>query len=163
MPTSIAIAFASKHGATAEIARRIADGLGPGARLFDLAQGRPDLSKFDAIVLGTAVYAGTPLRTMRTFARSLAPDAARLGLFVSGMETDPAVRDQEVQAAFPQALLDRAVAAAFLGGRFRFAGMNVAERLVVRRIAGTRTDVEAIDDQAIEDFILRMRPDGPDW
>jgi len=48
------------------------------------------------------------------------------------------------------------VATAFLGGRFQFASMTRLERFIVRRIAKTSTDVDAIDEAAIDAFAARV-------
>ena len=150
-----AVVFASKYGTTREIARRIADGLG-GAHLHDLADGAPDLTGYDTVVLGTAVYAGRPLAAMTTYVASGALDGKRVALFVCGMEPDPARRAQEVAAAYPPALANRSGATAFLGGRFQFARMTRLERFIVKRIAKVSTDVDAIDQSAIDDFVTRL-------
>jgi len=56
----VLVAYASKYGSTAEIARRIARVLkGDGHKVQLLDTGNVDqIDKFDAVVLGSAVYAG---------------------------------------------------------------------------------------------------------
>ncbi|MDR2974116.1 MAG: flavodoxin domain-containing protein [Propionibacteriaceae bacterium] len=152
-----AIVYASKHGSTADIARQIADGLGPDTTVFDLATTQPDLIGFDTVILGTSIYAGSPMATMKTFAQTDALHGKRVALFASGMESDPAKRDAETKAAFPSELADRALTVAFLPGRYQFAKMNVAERFLIHRIAKTKTDIDATDDAAISAFIATLK------
>jgi len=152
-----AVVVASKYGTTLEIAQRVAAGLGADTALFDLADGDPELAGFDTVVLGTAVYAGNPLPAMKAFTSANTLDGVRIGLFVGGMETDPAKREQETAAAFTPELLDRSLATAFLGGRFQFARMTRFERFIVKRVAKVTADATAIDDAAIASFVDRLR------
>jgi menaquinone-dependent protoporphyrinogen oxidase len=68
------------------------------------------------------------------------------------MEQDSAKREEELANAFPEELRSRAVAAAFLPGRFQFSKMNMAERFIIKRIAKTSQDVDATDDEAVAHF-----------
>lgn len=155
-----AIIYASKHGATAEIAGRIASQIGGTATLFDLADGKPDLTDFQTVVLGTAIYAGQPMSTMKKYAQTIDPAGKMLGLFACGMETDDSKRAEEIAAAFPERLQRQAVVSAFMPGRYQFAKMNVPERFIIKRIAKTNRDVDAIDDNAIVTFAASL-PGSP--
>ncbi|MDR0944908.1 MAG: flavodoxin domain-containing protein, partial [Bifidobacteriaceae bacterium] len=146
----------SKYGATADIAHRLAGRLGPDTQVFDLADGQPDLTGFDTVVLGTAIYAHQPLPAMKEFTGATPLDGKRIALFMGGMETDPAKRAAEVEAAFPPELAARARNVAFLGGKFQFAKMNAPERFVIKRIAKTKTDQDQVDDAAIAAFAATL-------
>lgn len=149
-----AVVVASKHGTTVEIGRRVAQALGGDVPVLDLADHHhhPDVSGYDTVVLGTAVYAGQPRAQMKAFTQLADLGGKRLGLFVSGMLPDADARATELAAAFPPALNDSATATAFLGGAFQFDKLNRFERFVVKRFAKVTTDVDAIDDRAIGAF-----------
>ncbi|MCL2454446.1 MAG: flavodoxin domain-containing protein [Micrococcales bacterium] len=153
------VVYASRYGSTGAIAHHIAKQLGPDADAFDLADGDPDLSDYDLVVLGTPVYTGQPLPLMTRFAGSTALDGKQVALFVSGMETDPAKRDVETKAAFPSELVDRAVAVGYLGGRLLFSRMGITDRFAIKRIANvkTKTDIDAIDRDAIDRLVSQIR------
>ena len=51
------ILYATKHGAIAEIARRIAAHIN-GAVVHDLKQPVPDLTEYDSVIVGSSVYVG---------------------------------------------------------------------------------------------------------
>jgi menaquinone-dependent protoporphyrinogen oxidase len=95
MSKQVLIAYASKHGATAEIAGKIAERLtcaGFSAETNPVKQVK-DLSGYDAVVLGAAVYVGG---WVKPFARFLTANQQRLSelplwLFSSGPtgEGDP--------------------------------------------------------------------------
>lgn len=151
-----AIVIATKYGATAEIAERLAGEIPGGARVMDLADGEPDLADHPTVVLGTAIYAGKPLPAMRRFASSLDVTGRRIGLFVGGMEPDPLKRDLELAAAYPEELRRHAIAMAFLGGRFQLAKMRPIERAAIWVIAKVTSDVDGIDQAAIEAFAATL-------
>lgn len=151
-----AIVYASKHGATAEIARRIASHIGGATVLFDLAEGGPDLTDFQTVVLGTAVYAGAPIGAMKKYLPKVDLAGKTLGLFVCGMEADSSKRAEEVTAAYPEKLRTQAVAIAFLPGRYQFSKMNMVERFIIKRIAKTDKDVDVIDDDGIATFAAAL-------
>ncbi|MDR1512753.1 MAG: flavodoxin domain-containing protein, partial [Propionibacteriaceae bacterium] len=87
------IIYASKHGGTAALAESVAARVGD-AQAFDLADGAPDVAGFGTVVLGTAVYAGQPMTSMKEFCRAAPLAGKRVGLFVSGMEQDSAKREE---------------------------------------------------------------------
>ena len=152
-----AIVYASKHGTTGDIAALLAAELGEDVDLFSLAEDIVSLDGFDTVVLGTAIYAGQPVKAMREFVKVFDWSGKQVALFVCGMEPDQAARDKEVANAFPQELHDQAKATAFLSGRFQFGKMNKAERFIIHRIARTKTDVDQVDPEAIARFAAQIR------
>lgn len=95
----VLVAFASRHGATREIAATIVRCLhesevGRSAGLSAVlapVQRAPDLAHFDAVVLGSAIYAGRWLEPARRFAETMAPELCNRStwLFSSGLVGGP--------------------------------------------------------------------------
>jgi menaquinone-dependent protoporphyrinogen oxidase len=69
--TMILVAYASKHGATREIAERIADTLRAAGQQAEArpVQATGDLAGYDALVVGSAAYAGHWLKEASEFLR----------------------------------------------------------------------------------------------
>ena len=98
-PPRVLVVVASRHGATAEIGAALASGLaecgtGRAGRVAALAmpvEQRPDPAAFDAVVLGSAVYAGHWLDPARAYATAHAEPLRRLPvwLFSSGPIGEP--------------------------------------------------------------------------
>ncbi|WP_433550495.1 flavodoxin domain-containing protein [Micromonospora zamorensis] len=91
----VLVAAASKHGSTAEIATRIAtalrDGL-PADSVVDIAAAAEvtDVTPYDAVVLGSAVYMGRWLEAARHVAERITSNPPRpVWLFSSGPIGDP--------------------------------------------------------------------------
>jgi menaquinone-dependent protoporphyrinogen oxidase len=92
--TSVLVAYASKHGSTAEIADAIADALREAGLLVDCLQADrvSGLEPFDAVVLGSAVYMKRWRREARRFLRRHSSELAKrpFWVFSSGPVGDPA-------------------------------------------------------------------------
>lgn len=106
---TVLVTAASKHGATREIADTIARTLadhGVSAELVDLEEVR-DLGRYDAVVLGSALYMGRWLKQARSFIEIHAEDLAQrpTWLFSSGpIVGDPPTPEPADEAAGRRAL-----------------------------------------------------------
>ncbi|MGH8952212.1 MAG: flavodoxin domain-containing protein [Acidimicrobiia bacterium] len=94
----VLLSTASKHGSTTEIGRAIADVLteeGIDARHI-APDDVVDLDGYDAVVLGSAVYAGHWMKAMKELTDRLAPGlfARPVWLFSSGPIGDPPKHDE---------------------------------------------------------------------
>ena len=150
------ILYATKHGAAAEIARRIADKM-TGVAVCDLKEsGVPGLAGFDCVIIGSAVYAGMICKEAKVFLSQNA-DALlgkALGLFLSGM--DASRETACFEANFPMELLQAAKAARCLGGIFDPKKANGMERLIMKAAAKQSGYADTIDDGKIAQFAEEM-------
>lgn len=95
----VLVTAGSKHGSTKEIAERIGEMLSK--RALDVYVQDPqfvlDLSDFDAVVLGSAVYAGHWVSAAKEIANLIAREDPRplTWLFSSGPVGEPAVAEEE--------------------------------------------------------------------
>ncbi|MCL2677555.1 MAG: flavodoxin domain-containing protein [Clostridiales bacterium] len=147
------ILYATKHGAAAEIARRIAERI-EGAESYDLKQGSfPGLAGYDCVIVGASLYAGMMRKQAKAF---LAQNAhvlrnKRLGLFLSGMNFSK--EKEAFEANVPRDILQNAKAAGFLGGIFDPQKAGVLERFVMRAAAKQSAYTDIIDDGRIGQFV----------
>jgi len=150
----VLVTAASKHGATAEIADRIGAGLRAGLPAADVTVRPPDevtdVDGYDAVVLGSAVYAGRWLAP----ARDLATDhRARLGsvpvwLFSSGPVGDPPKPAEDPADAAAMVAATGARAHVTFAGKLDRHGLGFGERALVaalRAPTGDFRDWAAID------------------
>ena len=140
-----AIVYATRHGATAEVAADIAAQLGGHTDLFNLADGTPDLSRYDLVVLGTPVYLGQPSRMMTRFLRHVSLEQHRVGLYVIGLAATPELQSEELSAAYPQYLRDHAEAAVFIQGLFPQEKLTDLERTHVQKASYLTENLSGIN------------------
>jgi menaquinone-dependent protoporphyrinogen oxidase len=166
----ILVAVASKHGSTVEIGETIAGELRAMGLATDV-QNLPDVtdpSRYDAVVLGSAVYMGRWLPDALDFiaTRRDALNTRPVWLFSSG----PLGADQPVPPGDPQHLDTimeqvRARGHRLFSGRLEPGDLGLGERLIVKVVhapAGDFRDWDAIRAWAREiGTALRAVDDGP--
>lgn len=149
----VLVTAASKHGATEEIAQAIVEELDRRGIVADfvMPEAVRSLDGFDAVVVGSAVYAGHWLASARELVQRLAPELRErpVWLFSSGPVGEPEPRPDGEPAD-----VDELVAAAGARGHAVFAGrirredLGFAERAIVRALRvpdGDFRDWAAID------------------
>lgn len=165
---TVLVAYASKHGSTQEIAEALGRELGSQGVEADVRSvADVDGAPYEAVVLGSAVYAGRWLESARRFVDRHAGDLAGrpIWLFSSGPIGDPPrpPDDEAVQ-------IDTILAATGAHGHRIFAGkldksrLSFPERAIVlafRAAEGDFRDWEAIAAWAneIADAVLSLRAD----
>lgn len=95
----VLVSAASKHGSTAEIATRIGQAISARGLEVTVAapEDAPDPSQFDAVILGSGVYAGHWLGEAKEFVDRIASATTtpRVWLFSSGPIGDPPKPDED--------------------------------------------------------------------
>ena len=150
------IVYASKYGAAAEIARRIADRI-KGAVVHDLKKGGvPPLDGFDCVIMGSSVYVGKIRKEAKTFL-SKNSDALlkkKLGLFLSAMETSE--EKACLEANFPLKILEAAKKAVILGGIWDPKKASAFDRFLLKMAGKKASYISTIDDAKIQQFVDAM-------
>lgn len=140
-PVRILVTAASRHGATAEIATALAEGLADsaGGRAGALAavavpvEQRPDPAAFDAVLLGSAVYAGHWLDPAREYGAAHADVLRRrpVWLFSSGPIGEPPFPPDEPYDVPPLMHLVGARGHRVFAGRLDKSRLSFGERAMV--------------------------------
>lgn len=150
------ILYATKNGASREIAERIARKMEV-AVLHDLKQENiPNLFDFDRIVIGSSVYVGMFRKEAKSF---LSQNASALkgktfGLFISGMQGEEAKTHFETNV--PADVLKEAKTAMFLGGIFDPKKAGVMARFIMKVVAKKAEYEDSIDNDKIDQFVKSM-------
>jgi menaquinone-dependent protoporphyrinogen oxidase len=151
------ILYATKHGAAADIAQRIAKQI-ENAVTYDLKQGNiPQLNEYDCVIIGSSVYAGGFRKEAKSFLSKNAEELLKkkLGLFVSGMSESES--NEVFKSNVPGDVLMAAVAKGALGGAFYPDKANIFERLIMRIVTKQSGFVSTISDEKISKFVDAMK------
>jgi len=142
---TVLVAYASKHGSTAGIAEAIADALidhevKAEAKSVDTVE---DLGPYEAVVLGSAVYAGSWMKDAVSFAEHLATDLERIPvwLFSSGPLGDDVKDHEEQPRQLPE--LRRLIAPKdhrVFYGALDTSALGFAERMVAKAVKAPTGD-----------------------
>jgi len=131
----VLVVTASKHGSTADIGRAIADVItGEG---IEVHVSEPDtlssLGDVDAVILGSAVYAGRWMKTMKEFVDAHSSELQELPvwLFSSGPLGDPLMPDEDPVDVAPIFGATGAFAHRIFPGRLDRRTLNFGERAIV--------------------------------
>jgi menaquinone-dependent protoporphyrinogen oxidase len=150
---NVLIAYAGKKGATSELAQAMAEataqiGSGDGAaqtKVVDLRKDPPvDLTQYDRVIVGGAVYVGTVHKAVAEFCRNNLEELLqrRVALFLSALREDDL--SGAFERSFPAELRSHAIEEAWLGGRIRFAEHNVLVRGMLRKIMQRHDDMDTL-------------------
>lgn len=142
---NVLVAVASKHGSTHEIGESIADELRSANIAVDLKQ--PDevmtLAPYDAIILGSGIYAGNWLPEAKGFAERFRAELAALPVWVfsSGpLGTDnPQPHDDPQKLAAPLngiAIRDHQI----FVGKLERSNLGLAERMIAKVVGAPEGD-----------------------
>lgn len=153
----VLVAYASKHGATKEIAEAVAAVLRGRRFAVDIraAEDVDDLRGYDAVVLGSAVYAGQWMHEAKKFLADYdeALQARPVWLFSSGPVGDPPKPAQPSHESDTFMQMSGALEHRIFSGRLERSGLSRAERAVVavvRAKEGDFRDWRAVDRWARE-------------
>ena len=145
-----AIIYYSKYGTTERVTRLIGDKLTNKVDYISLKEcPRPDIRTYDRIILGTAIYAGSPNRKITQFCHN------NKLLFICCMNEEQEA--EEMNKAFPEFLQRLSIPKAILGGEFQFDKMNFIERFLTKKIAKVNSSVSKLRYDAINEFTTQIK------
>ena len=114
------IVYATTYGFTKDCVEQLVKKLdGEVVCINAMKQTIPDFDGFDAVIVGGSIYMGKIQKEIRQFCEENAPALAtkKLGLFLAcGLVEN---LEQNMQSAFPSALLENACVKSYFGGELR--------------------------------------------
>ncbi len=130
------IVYASRHGTTAEYAKRLMkllDGNVDLCSLDERGKSMPDMSFYDTIVIGGSIHYGKNSKLIVSFVKNNIDllITRRLGLFVTSYY-DGERALQQLSNAYPKELLEKAVVADFFDGELLYQKLNFFEKIVAK-------------------------------
>lgn len=157
------IAYSTTLGCTEQCASKLKEDIGEGVEMARISSRRRyNLSKYDTIIVGGSIHEGMIQRSVNKFCESNLEVLMQkqVGLFVCCM--DPEANEKELIAqAFPDVLIDHALASGFFGGELNIKKMNLLQKIMTRKAARLQKEPD-IDFQSILEFARTIHELGSD-
>lgn len=153
--TKILIAYASKSGTAQEAAEEIASRL-PGSTLVDLSRQKPDLGEYDAVIIGSGVRVGAPLKDMKNFVTAHEDTLATMpaAYFITNCFIDEA--EEILEKAIPENLRSKARFVGTIGGRLDIASLKGFDKAIAKVVSKASKDGKKIADRLDEEAISTL-------
>jgi menaquinone-dependent protoporphyrinogen oxidase len=155
---STLIAYSSTLGCTEQCASKLKEDLGEGVELIRISRrSRFNLKPYENIIIGGSIHAGMIQRSVYKFCENYLDVLLQkqVGLFVCCI--DPEADEKEIIArAFPEKLVEHALASGFFGGELNIKKMNLLQKIMTRKAARLQKEPD-IDFQKILAFAKKMQ------
>ena len=152
------IAYSTTLGCTEQCASKLKEGLGNGVEMVRISRRRRyNLQDYSTIIIGGSIHEGMIQRSVFKFCENNLEILLQkqVGLFVCCM--DPDANEQElIDCAFPEKLVQHALASGFFGGELNIKKMNLLQKIMTRKAARLMEEPD-IDLQKILDFARKIQ------
>jgi menaquinone-dependent protoporphyrinogen oxidase len=150
------ILYATKYGATQEIAQRIKNRM-DNAVLHNMKDKKnPEFDKFDCVVIGSSLYAGSIRKEAKKFMALYADNlkGKKIGLFLSGIGgRDEKSERTYINNNFPDVILKASKVSFVLGGAFDPKKAGLFDRIIMRIVTRKSGYIDTISDKKIALFV----------
>ncbi|MEA5018331.1 MAG: flavodoxin domain-containing protein [Erysipelotrichaceae bacterium] len=150
----ILIAYASKYGATAEAAKKLAAYLKDAElEIKDLTKDKVDLSRYDRVIIGGPIYAGSLHSAVKKFvsANQMVLLDKKLALYISGV-ADAKFDHEQLVRVYGETLVQHAVSAIRAGYIVDPKKLKFLERFILEKITGKKEYQSVFEEEAIKDL-----------
>ena len=150
------ILFATRYGSTENIAKLIWDKLPGEAKMVNIAKQQvPDISTFDAVVIGGPVYAGKLLKPLAAYMRQNLEELKKkkLALFLCAGEQEPLQIEKMIASNFPAELCSRAVFKGALGGELKLENLSRFMKFVLKNLIKVKEGYSRVSEENINALV----------
>ena len=152
------IAYSTTLGCTEQCASKLKEDLGSDVELVRISRRRKyNLHLPDTVIIGGSIHEGMIQRSVYKFCENNLDILLQkyVGLFVCCM--DPDANEQKlIERAFPEQLVEHALASGFFGGELNIKKMNLLQKIMTRKAARLQKEPD-IDFQKIIDFARKLQ------
>jgi len=157
------IAYSTTLGCTEQCASKLKDDIGEDVEMVRISSRRKyNLKRHDTIIVGGSIHEGMIQRSVHKFCESNLEVLLKkqVGLFVCCMDPD-ADEKELIKRAFPESLVEHALASGFFGGELNIKKMNLLQKIMTRKAARLQKEPD-IDFQSILEFARTIHELGSD-
>ena len=149
------IVYNSKYGAAEKCVELMRKELSGEITAVNVRDGNaPSPDEYDRVLIGSNIHAGSINKKLRNYAYRTTDSLIKrpIGIFLCCLT--PEEKAQEYFSKnFPPVLVEHAKTTGVLGGALYFEKMNFLERFLLKKISGTTTSFENIDEERVREFV----------
>ncbi|MGI8387004.1 flavodoxin domain-containing protein [Robertmurraya sp. P23] len=156
---SILIIYTTKHGTVEKSVNLLREKFSDVDVVNVLKDKVPGLSDYSTVVIGGSIYMGRVQKELTSFMETHLETllSKKVGLFLCAGHPDQSVIEVEFNQAFPQNLIDHAVAKEVFGYELDFAKMNMLERFIIKKVHKVKESQFNLDETKITHFANKLR------
>ncbi|GHP14423.1 hypothetical protein YK48G_18480 [Lentilactobacillus fungorum] len=150
------ILYATKYGATKEVAEKL-DSLLDETDVINIKTEKiPDVSMFDAVIIGSPVTAGMVKASIKDFINANKNELMTkpLGIYLCGLQTDN--EEEYLEQNFPKDLLAHAKTKSCVGGIYDPNKCGFFARVAIKKVAKLTEYTNTLDSTKISEFAKAM-------
>ncbi|MEN8200982.1 MAG: flavodoxin domain-containing protein [Bacteroidota bacterium] len=152
------IAYSTTLGCTEQCASKLKEDLGDDVEMVRISRRRRyNLQNYTNIIIGGSIHEGMIQRSVFKFCENNLDMLLKkqVGLFVCCMDPD-ADEKELIKRAFPEKLVEHALASGFFGGELNIKKMNLLQKIMTRKAARLKKEPD-IDFQKILEFARKIQ------
>ncbi len=149
------IVYNSKYGAAEKCVNLMRKELTGEVTEVNVRDGKaPAPDDFDRVLIGSNIHAGSIDKKIRAYCKRTVDSLIQrpIGIFLCCLTPEEKAQDY-FEKNFPQLVVEHAKTKGVLGGALYFEKMNFFERFLLKKISGTTTSFENIDEDRIREFV----------
>ncbi|CCK98017.1 TPA: flavodoxin [Clostridioides difficile] len=151
------IIYSSKYGCTKDCANILKNKLSDNITIVDINNNNKiELSKFDKIIIGSSIYAGSVSKKIRLLCNDNLEllNKKQVGIFLCCGFSEEA--DKYLKSNFPSSLLESANAIGIFGGETRLEEMKFLDKLIMKAVSKGNYDSFRISQDNIDNFLISL-------
>ncbi|AVD35160.1 flavodoxin domain-containing protein [Clostridioides difficile] len=151
------IIYSSKYGCTKDCANILKNKLSDNITIVDINNNNKiELSKFDKIIIGSSIYAGSVSKKIRLLCNDNLEllNKKQVGIFLCCGFSEEA--DKYLKSNFPSSLLESANAIGIFGGEARLEEMKFLDKLIMKAVSKGNYDSFRISQDNIDNFLISL-------
>ncbi|UUC40369.1 flavodoxin domain-containing protein [Clostridioides difficile] len=151
------IIYSSKYGCTKDCANILKNKLSDNITIVDINNNNKiELSKFDKIIIGSSIYAGSVSKKIRLLCNDNLEllNKKQVGIFLCCGFSEEA--DKYLKSNFPSSLLESANAIGIFGGEARLEEMKFLDKLIMKAVSKGNYDNFRISQDNIDNFLISL-------
>lgn len=148
------IVYASKYGGVAQCALDLKQHLEIPSDVLPVNDPSINLDEYDIIIAGGSIHSGSLQKDLKKFLKKNRDELLKkkFAYFICCLMPGDKADSHIIPKHFPEKLREHAFANAFPGAIVDYVKMNWLEKIILKKITGTKESFSRKDDSAIKDF-----------